>query len=430
MSFISRTCTISALFAAALFCLVPLAAQQTQVNPVIEWNRTLLVIVRTAGAQPATIHPTRSFAILHAAVYDAVNAIDQTHKSYLVHLAGVSKNASQDAAADAAAHEVLVKLYPAFQTTLDAQLQQDLAQIPDGNEKTEGVNVGTNVADQILAIRNNDGSSVAGPVFIPVNVPGTYQLTPTNFKPAQFTNWPKVTPFGLEAASQFRPGPPPALTSDRYSNDFNQLKSLGILNSTTATADEKLQGKFWNGNIQNYWNEISQTAAIAHNLTTAQSARLFALVNFSVADTVIAFYEAKYVYNFWRPVTAIRSANPSTNPETIPDPNWLPENTNTAPDPSYPGAHAAISHAAATILDSFFDTDHFQLTVTSEVLPGTVRTFTRFSAAADEATASRIFSGQHFGFDLTAGKHLGNHVADFIFDNLLTRRHGDDRDDR
>ncbi|HLZ00418.1 MAG TPA: vanadium-dependent haloperoxidase [Candidatus Angelobacter sp.] len=428
MSFISKSRKVSALFAAALFCLVSLAAQQAPVNPVIEWNRTLLTIVRTPGAQPATIHPTRSFAILHAAIYDAVNAIDQTHKPYLVHLAGVSKNASQDAAADAAAHKVLLNLYPAFQTTLDNQLQQDLAQIPDSNEKTEGVNVGTSVADQILAIRNHDGSSVPGPVFVPVNVPGTYQLTPTNFKPAQFTGWSKVTPFALEAASQFRPGPPPALTSDRYSDDFNQLKSLGILNSTAATADQKLQGKFWNGNIQNYWNEISQTAALAHNLNTARSARLFALVNFSVADTVIAFYDAKYVYNFWRPVTAIRAADPATNPATIPDPNWLPENINTAPDPSYPGAHAAISHAAATILDSFFDSERIQLTVTSEVLPGVVRTFNGFRAAADEATASRIFSGQHFNFDLTAGKHLGNHVADFTFDNLLTRRHGDDGD--
>src|SRR5262249_38086845 len=145
----------------------------------------------------------------------------------------------------------------------------------------------------------------------------------------------------------------------------------------------------------------------------ARSARLFALLDLSIADGVIAFYDAKYAYNFWRPVTAIRAADPNINPDTQPDPDWLPEVGNTAPDPSYPGAHAAISSVAATVLISFFERDQFVFTVTSEVLPGVERHFTRISAAAREATLSRIFSGQHFRFDLTAGQSLGRQVADF-----------------
>ena len=241
-----KTLLLASLFFAGVSVAVNPAAAQT-VNPVVQWNRTLLTIVRTPGAQPATVHSTRSFAILHAAIYDAVNSIDRTHKLYLVHLSGVSRQASQDAAASAAAHEILVKLYPKFETSLDSQFEQLLAEIPDSQRKTEGIHIGETVADDILAIRNHDGSGATPPPFVPVNVPGSYQLTPPNFKPAQFTHWSKVTPFAIEFANQFRPGPPPALTSDRYEDSFNEIKSVGILNSTTATADQKQIGLFWNG---------------------------------------------------------------------------------------------------------------------------------------------------------------------------------------
>ena len=402
------------------------------VNAVVQWNRTLLVIVRTPGAQPGTVHPTRSFAILHAAIYDAVNAIDRTHRPYLVRLSGVPRDASQEAAAAAAAHQVLVALYPGFQAALDTALQQSLAQIPDGSDKAEGIRIGQTVADRILALRSNDGSNAKPIPYVFGTAPGDYQSTPPNF-PAQpqFTHWSRVTPFALERASQFRPGPPPALTSDTYSDAFNQIKSLGIVNSTTATADEALTGRFWNGAIQNYWNEIAQTASVAHSLTTAQSARLFALLNLSFADDVIAFYDAKYTYSFWRPVTAIRAADPGINPETVADPNWLPEVGKTAPDPSYPGAHAVISASGAEVLISFFERDHAEFHVTSEVLPGVERSFTSISAAAEEATLSRIFGGQHFRFDLITGQRLGRDVADFVLDNFLTSvRRGDESDDR
>jgi hypothetical protein len=192
-----------------------------------------------------------------------------------------------------------------------------------------------------------------------------------------------------------------------------------------------LIGQFWNGAIQNYWNEITQTASVAHNLTTAESARLFALLNLSLADGVIAFYDAKYTYNFWRPVTAIRAADTDNNPETLVDTTWLPEGgKNTAPDPSYPGAHATISAAGAEVLNSFFNRGKLDFDVTSEVLPGVERSFTSFSAAFEEASFSRVLAGQHFSFDENAGGRLGREVANFVLDNFLTSREREEDDDR
>jgi len=191
-----------------LLC-VSLSAQAQSVNPVVQWNRTLLVLVRTAGAQPATIHPTRSFAIMHAAIYDAVNAIDGTHSPYFVDLPTVSASASQDAAAAAAAHAVLAALYPTFQAMLDAQLQQSLAPIPEGAEKAEGIRIGQTVADRILALRSDDGAHAQPMPYVFGNAPGEYQSTPPNFpQQPQFTPWAHVTPFALERATQLRPGPP------------------------------------------------------------------------------------------------------------------------------------------------------------------------------------------------------------------------------
>ena len=396
-------------------------------DAVVQWNRVLLVIVRTAGAQPATVHPTRSFAIMHAAVYDAVNSIDATHKPYLVHIEHVSPHASQDAAAASAAHDTLAALFPTFQAALDAELEQSLAVIPDGADKTTGIDVGKAVAQAILALRSDDGSAATPPPFVLDNDAGDYQVTPPNNAAAVFTHWPKVTPFALERARQFRLGPPPALTSAEYTAAFNEVKSLGMLGSMTATADQMLIGKFWGGAIQNYWNEITQTAVLAHRLTTAQSARVFALLNITLADEVIAFYDTKYTYGFWRPVTAIRNADKDGNPNTAVDPNWLPLPTKTAADPSYPGAHATISAGAEFVLNAVFGTKPFNLVVTSEVVANVTRSFNSFAAAENEASLSRIFAGQHFRTDENAGETLGKSVADFVVDNFLTEIREEDR---
>src|SRR5438552_7475258 len=200
------------------------------VNVVIEWNRTLLAIVRTPGAQPVTVHSTRNFAILHAAIYDAVNIIEPKFSPYFVRLPDVPRSASKIAAADKAAHDVLVSLYPAFQASLDTELVQDLALLPDHERKAQGIVVGRAIPSQLLGARSADGANVIPPPYVPGNQPGDYQLTPPNFAPADFTQWPQVTPFALERADEFRPDPPPALTSGLYTEVFNEVKSLGFIN--------------------------------------------------------------------------------------------------------------------------------------------------------------------------------------------------------
>ena len=356
-------------------------------NPVIQWNRTLLTLLRTPGVHPAAIHPTRNMAILHVTIFGAINA---------------APTVSQEAVVDAAAHTVLLSLYPSATSTIDAVYVQSLAAIPDGPDKQDGIRAGQITANQVLATRSHDGSSNPAPVITFDPSLGVYQSTPPNFPAPAFTGWSQVTPFTLTNASQFRPLPPPALTSQAYTDALNEVKSVGIPHSPAASIDQQLTGWFWNGPIQNYWNEIAQNAAIAHNLTTIQTAQLFAALDVSLADTVIAFYDAKYTYKFWRPVTAIRSAGDST---------WIPETKNTAADPSYPGAHSAISSAAATVLASFFGSDRFSFQVTSEVFAGVQRSFDSFSMAAEEAGLSRIYAGQHFRFDHAAGEQLGADVA-------------------
>jgi membrane-associated phospholipid phosphatase len=391
------------------------------VNPVIEWNRTLLAIVRTPGAQPVTIHSTRSFAMLHAAIFDAVNAIDRTYGHYAVRVSHVPRTASTWAAADQAAHDVLVALYPDFSATLDTQLQQDLDRIPDSESKAQGIEVGEAVATAIVSLRLDDGSSATLPPFVPANQPGSYQLTPPNFAPADFIQWPRVTPFAIGSASEFRPAPPPDLASDRYTESFDEVKSLGLVTSTMRTADQTQIGKFWNGNIQDFWNEIAQTAAIQHHLGIVRSAHLFAVLNFALADTAIAFFDAKYTYDLWRPVTAVQMADTDNNRRTAADSAWLPLSGKTAPDPSYPGAHSAISTAASWVLRNYLG-NAISLDVTSESLPGVARHFNSFSDAAVEAGLSRIYAGQHFRFDHEAGEHLGRRVALAVMATVLKPR--------
>jgi PAP2 superfamily protein len=397
------------------------ATAQESGQPVIDWNQVLLSIVNTPGAQPANIQPTRNFAILHAAIYDAVNSIDRTHQPYLISVRA-PRSALETAAADAAAHTALVGLYPAQQTSLDADYTAELAKVADGPAKDKGVRLGNEVAGDLLAIRANDGSNVAPPAFIAGTNPGDYRPTPPNFPTPLFTSWGQVTPFVLDRGDQFRPAPPPALTSDAYATAINEVKSLGSATSTTRTAEQTEIGKFWNPPIQNFWNQIAQTVALAHHSDLPTTARLFAALNLSFADSAIAFYDAKYTYRLWRPVTAIRFADSDGNPATVADPNWLPLAGNTAADPSYPGAHSTISAAGADVLASFFgDDQHFSLT--SPALPGVTRSFSSFAAAAQEAGLSRIFSGQHTRLDHVAGLRLGHAVAGFVLHNALLPAH-------
>jgi membrane-associated phospholipid phosphatase len=372
---------------------------------VIAWNKELLRIVKTPGSQPATIHPTRSFAILHAAIYDAVVSITRDAPAYLFSVDAPS-SARADAAAATAGHDTLIALYPKWKAALDQQLTSELANIPDGTGKQQGIQVGQTIAARLLTIRANDGSTAKPALYVPGNQAGNYQLTPPKFTAPVFTNWDDVTPFVLDNAAQFRPGPPPSVTSQAYIQALNEVKSLGQNTSTTRTADQTEIAKFWAGPIWNTWNEVAENGALVHHTNLESTAHLFAVLNLSFADSTIAFYDAKYFYQVWRPVTAIR----------LTDPGWTPQAV-TALDPSYPSAHAVISGDGAAVLTAFFGNQD-QISLKSDVLPGVVRTYASYSALATEAGLSRIYAGQHTSIDIEVGSQLGQNVAQFVLQRI------------
>jgi uncharacterized protein (TIGR03118 family) len=277
--------------------------------------------------------------------------------------------------------------------------------------------VGRFVAEQTLISRVTDGAN-AVVNHTPGTAPGEWRPTPTAFAPAQTPQWPAVTPFALDSGSQFRAGPPPALTSEAYADGFNEVKDLGRVDSTDRTTQQTEVARFWAAaagtpQIAGYWNEIAQNAATSQGNTLDQDARLFAELNVALVDETIAFFDTKYTYNLWRPVTAIQLADQDGNPNTVADPNWLPL-LNTANHPSWVSAHGGISGAASAVLANFFGTDNVGFSLTSEDLKGVTHSFTSFSGAAAEAENSVVWSGNHFRFDVVAGATQGKEVAGFV----------------
>jgi hypothetical protein len=384
---------------------------------VVDWNKELVDIVKAPGNQPATVHPTRSYALLHAAMYDAVVSITHADQPYAFEVSA-DPGARPDAAADQAAHDVLLMLYPSVQPTLDQLLSTELAALPSGQATQDGIKVGHTVAVLMLAERAGDGSATKpAPFVVPVPQPGAYQLTPPNHPAPMFTNWGSITPFVLNSGDQFRPPPPPALNSTTWAQAINEVQSLGRDTSTTRTPDQTQIGKFWAPPIWNTWNEIAEGQVTARRTNLEDATKMFADLNLAFADTAIAFYDAKYHYLVWRPITAIQSGTPG-NPQVTADPTWNALAT-TAADPSYPGAHSSISEAAAVVLTQFFG-NRVDLTVHSDALNGVSRQFASFQDAATEAGLSRIFAGQHTRIDHEAGLTLGSDVAKFVLKDAST----------
>jgi hypothetical protein len=384
-------------------------------SSVVAWNKELQSILKVPGAQPATVHPTRSYAILHAAVYDAVVSITHADPPYVFEVTA-DPAARPDAAADQAAHDVLASLYPKQRAAFDIMLKGELASLPLGPATDSGVRVGQVAAALMLGLRADDGSAVTPPPFIsPPAWPGLYQITPPNHPAPVFTNWGSITPFVLDRGDQFRPPPPPALTSAAWAQAINEVQSLGRDASVTRTPDQTNAAKFWSPPIWTTWNEIADAQASARQTNLEETAKMFADLNLALADTTIGLYDAKYHYLVWRPITAIRAGTPDNLAVTA-DPNWNAL-ANTAADPSYPGAHSSISAAAATVLSAFFG-NHVDLTVTSDTPVGGPRHFSSFQAAASEAGLSRIWAGQHTRIDHQAGSTLGAQVAQTVLARL------------
>ncbi len=390
-------------------------------NVVLQWNRVLQETIRTPGQQPPTIFPVRSFAMMHAAMFDAVNSIDGTYTPYLMDVPG-SRQASQEAAAAQAAHDVLVALYPTRQDVFAAELNNSLIGIPP-NRAQQGIRVGRIVAEKLLGVRVNDGWNAAPPPYVLPPTPGNWQPAPA---PAGFTQFPSVLPFAITSSTQFAPPPPPAITSAEYAAAFNEVKEIGSATSTTRTADQTQVARLW-ANVNTpttvffVWNNVARTVAISRNNTTAENARLFALLNIAYHDALQTTMTSKFVHGLWRPVTAIRRADEDSNPDTEQDVNWSSLIGN-PPYPTYAGNHAAVGTSQATILALFFGRDDINFQHTWEGAGGATRSYAGFTVMANEEERSRVYGGIHFTFDQTAGQSAGRNVANYVFLNFMKPR--------
>lgn len=383
-------------------------------DAVIEWNNVLLDAIRVDRTAPPAA--SRAMAIVQTAVFDAVNSIEGQYEAYFVRLSGYS-NASPEAAVAAAAHKTLVSLFPAQVSTLSAAFTAALADIPDGIAETRGVQLGEAVASQILLARANDGSTTVV-TYTPGTDPGDWRPTPNGFQAAVLPQWPNVTTFGVMSGSQFMPAAPPALNSAQYAQDLNEVKSLGAANSSTRTADQTAIAKFWAGGPgtatpPGQWNMIAQEIAEKRGNSLLENARMFAVLDVCLADAAISCWTAKYEYELWRPVTAIREADTDGNDTTTKDASWLPL-LNTPAFPSYSSGHSTFSGAASTALAAFFGTDDISFTAPSEVTGVADRTYDSLSDAAAEAGRSRIYGGIHYEFDNQAAQHSGRQIADYV----------------
>jgi membrane-associated phospholipid phosphatase len=387
---------------------------------VLEWNQLALNAIRQTNMNP--LLASRALAITQTAVYDSVNSIDRSYEAYFADV-HASRGASIEAAAAQAAHDTLAALFPSQANTFDTALAADLVGIAPGRAR-QGIEVGQAVAQQILTWRSTDGSGALVP-YVPGTDPGDWQPTPPLNLPALGPQWPDVTPFAMSDGSQFRPGAPPALDSAEYTAAFNEVKDLGRVDSTTRTAEQTQIALFWKDAAGTsyafgHWNLIAQGVATDQGLSVVSEARLFALLNIATADAIISCWDAKYTYNLWRPVTAIRAAGTDGNPDTAPDAGWTPLIV-TPNFPSYTSAHSTVSGAAAGVLTALFG-DDYHFTVGSEGLTGVTRSFTSFDAAAAEAGRSRIYGGIHYSFDSTTGLEVGANLATYVMGGFLKPR--------
>lgn len=387
---------------------------------VLDWNGVLLNAIRIEKTPPPKA--SRAMAAVHVAIFDAVNGILGGYTPYHV-TASAPGGASPEAAAAAAAHKVLVALFPAQQATFDAALTASLAAIPDGAAETAGVSWGEAVADQILALRANDHSSDVVPYGAPVGG-GWWVPTPPAFAAALLPNWPIVTPWCMTKGSQFRQGAPPFPTSKEYTAAYREVLRLGRKDSADRTADQTQIALFWadgagTATPPGHWLLIAQGVAQQEHLSLLATSRLFALLSLSMADAAIVSWDHKYAFSNWRPVTGIQHADLDGNPKTTADPRWEPLIT-TPPFPSYSSGHSTFSGSASRILALFLGTDAIGFSTTSDGLPGVTRSFTGFSQAADEAGQSRIYGGIHWQFDNQVGLSSGRTLAEHVFFNFLT----------
>lgn len=387
-------------------------------NIVVDWNATAVTTALAAGQGP--VPQTRSMAIVAVAVHDAVNAISRRYATYDV-VPQPPAGASVDAAAAGAAYRALTLLYPQSDGPHTA-LQTSMSKYGFATSDPAFV-FGELVAEQIVGLRSNDGASLAQyPYTAPgAGSPGVWVPTPPANAAALLPGWGQVLPWVLHAASQFRPDHGPSLTSDRYTSDFNEVKEMGSLASATRTSEQTNIARFWLTSAVVVWDGALREVAQARGLDVPATAYAFALVNLAGADAAIACWDAKYTFDFWRPITAIRNADADDNPSTSPDVAWVPL-VPTPPFPEFTSGHTMISGAMATMLGLLFGDDPgVTFTVRSPTNPEFPRTWSRFSAGIDEVIDARVWTGIHFRTSDVVGARMGRQVARFVFEHALRR---------
>jgi hypothetical protein len=423
------------------------------VDAVSTWNTVAVQATLTAGEN--AVVQSRTLAIVHVAIHDALNSIDSRYERYAFK-GDVQPGASVDAAVAAAARDALVGAIvvgplpfppqfgtPAQQALAVAQVNAAyamvLAAIPDGIAKTAGITLGQAAAAAILALRSTDHATTLV-TYTPGTEPGDWQPTPNpipfdppaaaDLLPAALPGWGHVTPFVLRRSTQFEPDGPPRLAGKRYARDYNEVKAIGEKNSAIRTAEQTSIARFWYENSPAKWSRIAIVVAHSQGLNLWDTARLLALVNLAMADGFIAGFETKYDFNFWRPVTAIRAGDTDRNDATIADPNWS-SLLNTPAIPDYTSTHSVLGGASSEVLRRFFHNDDVSFMDTSGVpFAGLTRSFTSFSQAAAENGESRIYAGIHFRSAVEDGIQQGQKIGRFVFTHALQALDHDDDEDR
>jgi PAP2 superfamily len=391
-----------------LLCVCMVMAAHADV--ITDWNEKV-VTAGVKASQAPFVH-TRSAAIVHVAMFDAVNSIDRRYTPYRVQVS-TAAGASREAAAAAAAHFALVRLYPEQAKDFDSFYQASLAAVPDGEPKSKGIQLGEQVAAEILALRAKDGANAPN-TYRPHTAAGIYVSTALPVA----SGWGQVTPFALKEGSQFRPAAPVSLQSAQWAKDCDEVKKMGAKIGSGRTAEQTDIARLWELTGPGLHNPVARQLAATKTLDIVDNARLLALYAMAMADSYIAVFDAKYTYNFWRPVTAIRNADIDGNDTTERDPVWEPFIA-TPMHPEYPCAHCINSAAGAAVLEAFFGDAVPTFSLTSPTAPGVTRRFNRLSTYVNESIDARVYDGLHYRTSGEVGAAMGRKIGEFTVQNFL-----------
>jgi hypothetical protein len=370
---------------------------------IMDWNAKADAIAAEKQVLPA--QQSRAMSMLHIAMFEAVNAIELRYTPYKLTLSA-DRSTSKEAAAAAAAYDVLLAIYPDQKAVLDSALTASLSGIPETEGKSNGIVLGKKAAEGVIAFRASDGSN-AQESYRPYTKPGVYVPTIVPL----FSTIGATTPWVMTSGSQFRPGPPPALDSETWTRDVNEIREIGARNSTVRTAEQTTIGRFWFLVGPRSYNPIVRQAAMAKNMDVVDCARLFALTSIAGNDALVAVFDAKYQYNLWRPVTAIRNADITQNPATPREESWLPLG-DTPMHPEYPCAHCITSAAISTVLRNIVGEEFGEFSLTSPTAPGVTRKWSRLQDYSDEVANARIYAGFHYRFSTEVGKDMGKKIGE------------------